>query len=163
MPNAGLPAGGEGNHLVSAVLLDSSPLGILTNPSNSAQVRACRQWAAALQTAGWRVLLPEIIDYELRRELIHRKSLNGLANLNWYRQQLDYLPLTTAVMDYAADLWAAARWAGLPTAGPRDLNADVILAAQALTLGEPSVIVATTNVAHLSRFVPADVWQNIHP
>jgi hypothetical protein len=38
----------------------------------------------------------------------------------------------------------------------------VILAAQALSLGGP-VVVATTNPAHLARFVPAEVWQNITP
>jgi len=39
----------------------------------------------------------------------------------------------------------------------------MILAAQALTLGDPDVIIATTNVGHLARFVPADLWQNIAP
>jgi hypothetical protein len=39
----------------------------------------------------------------------------------------------------------------------------MILAAQALTLGNPDVIIATTNVGHLGRFVPADLWQNIMP
>jgi hypothetical protein len=41
----------------------------------------------------------------------------------------------------------------------------MILAAQALSLGLPSLdyIVATTNVRHLSMFVPADQWGNIKP
>jgi hypothetical protein len=39
----------------------------------------------------------------------------------------------------------------------------MILAAQALTLGVADVIIATTNVGHLSRFVPADLWYNIAP
>lgn len=30
-------------------------------------------------------------------------------------------------------------------------------------LGAPQIVVATTNVGHLSRFVPADLWQNISP
>jgi hypothetical protein len=25
------------------------------------------------------------------------------------------------------------------------------------------VLIATTNVGHLSRFVPAEIWQNIEP
>jgi hypothetical protein len=39
----------------------------------------------------------------------------------------------------------------------------MVLAAQALTLGEPDVVVATTNIGHLSRFVPAELWQDITP
>jgi hypothetical protein len=37
----------------------------------------------------------------------------------------------------------------------------MILAAQAVTLGKPNVVVATTNVGHLTRFVDADLWNNI--
>jgi hypothetical protein len=43
------------------------------------------------------------------------------------------------------------------------LDADVVLAAQALTLGAAPVVIATSNVGHLSRFVPAELWQNITP
>jgi hypothetical protein len=39
----------------------------------------------------------------------------------------------------------------------------MILAAQVLTLGAADVVVATTNVGHLSRFVPTDLWQNVVP
>jgi len=39
----------------------------------------------------------------------------------------------------------------------------MILAGQALTLGTPDVVVATTNIGHLSRFVPAELWQNVAP
>jgi hypothetical protein len=37
----------------------------------------------------------------------------------------------------------------------------MILAAQAFTLGLTDFVIATTNVKHLSRLVPADLWQNI--
>jgi hypothetical protein len=63
----------------------------------------------------------------------------------------------------AAAFWAQARLQGLPTAPDPALGADVILASQAVILsrqGDP-VIIATTNVGHLSRYAPADVWSNI--
>ena len=40
---------------------------------------------------------------------------------------------------------------------------DLLIAAQALALGEPDAVIATTNVGHLGRFVPAQQWQDILP
>ena len=55
-----------------AVVLDSGPLGVLCNPNNHAQPVAIRAWVAALLAAGRRVIIPEIADYEVRRELPKR-------------------------------------------------------------------------------------------
>jgi predicted nucleic acid-binding protein len=147
----------------AAVLLDAGPLGLLSNPRRSAAASAGRKWLDALSAAGRRVIVPEIADYEVRRELLRVKRLRGIANLDQLARQLEYLPLTTTAMRTAAELWAAARQQGQPTAADGALDADVILAAQALTLGTPDVVVATMNVGHLSRFVPAEAWQNIIP
>jgi hypothetical protein len=98
----------------------------------------------------------------VRRELLRANKLLGIAVLDGLAQQLEYLRLSTDAMRKAAELWSSARQQGQPTAAHHELDIDVILAAQALTLGVPNVIVATTNVGHLSRFVPADLWQNIH-
>ena len=76
-------------------------------------------------------------------------------------QLLEYLPITTAAMHKAALFWARARQQGQPTAGDKTIDGDMILAAQAMTLSASEPIIATTNVAHLTRFVPADLWQNI--
>lgn len=146
----------------AAVVLDSGPLGDLSNPGPNPSIVACQQWAAALGTAGRRVILAEISDYEVRRELIRGGRTRSLVILDGLVTRFEYLPISTTAMRLAADLWAQARQRGLPTAPDVALDGDVILAAQALSLGVP-VIVATANVAHLSRFVPADVWQNIAP
>lgn len=63
----------------------------------------------------------------------------------------------------AAQLWAEARRRGRPTADPKALDGDVILAAQATLVAEEGneVIVATTNVGHLSQFVDAREWRLI--
>ena len=148
---------------MATLLLDTGPVGILSHPHNPPHVIACRRWVASLQVAGWRVILPEISDYEVRRELLLQGSSSGIAYLDWLGNQLDYLPLTTVAMRKAAEFWAATRRVGAPTAGPNKLDGDVILAAQAVTFGDPNVIVATANVGHLSRFVAAELWQNIVP
>lgn len=68
-------------------------------------------------------------------------------------------------MRLAADLWAQSRQSGLAMGDPKKLDIDVIVTAQALTLGVPTsdLVIATSNVRHLSRFAPADLWTNITP
>jgi predicted nucleic acid-binding protein len=145
-----------------AVVLDATPLGIVCHPRNPSAVMACRQWVADLLTAGRRVIIPEIADYEVRRELIRVNSRIALNNLDQLALRLEYLPLTTAAMRLAAELWAQARSAGQPTASDSALDADVIVAAQALSLNT-AIIVATGNPGHLNRFVPAELWAKIVP
>jgi len=73
--------------------------------------------------------------------------------------------MSDSALRLAARLWAQARKAGRPTTDPRELDADVLIAAQALDMGipAPDLIIATTNVGHLSPFLPADLWMNIGP
>lgn len=100
---------------------------------------------------------------ELRRELLRAGKTKGIKQLDRLKTVVLYLPITTQVMLKAAELWATARKGGYPTAAPDALDADVILAAQALLVANEGneVIIATTNVGHLSRFVEAREWQDI--
>ena len=123
---------------------------------------SARAWLAALRAAGRRVIVPEVTDYETRRELLRLNKTRSLIALDRLGQQLDHLPLTTAAMRKAAELWATARQQGRPTAAAHELDADAILAAQALTLGTP-VVIASANVQHLSRLAPAADWLTITP
>jgi predicted nucleic acid-binding protein len=144
----------------SFILLDTGPLGIITNRSKNAECKACQQWFSGLSD---RVLLPEIADYELRRELLRANKQRGLRQLDQLKVTIPYLPITTEVMLKAAELWAIARNEGYPTAPPHALDGDVILAAQAILFqaqGRETVI-AMTNVGHLSRFTAALTWQEI--
>ena len=143
------------------MLLDAGPLGLVTNPRRSLQSVACAQWLQALAARGGRVIVPEIADYEVRRELLRANKREGLARLDALVGLLEYLPLTTAAMRQAALFWAQARQQGQPTADDKALDGDVILAAQAITLGVMDIVIATTNVGHLSRFAPAALWPDI--
>jgi predicted nucleic acid-binding protein len=145
------------------VLLDSGPLGLLSHSRRAAIIVTCAQWLASLLATGRRVLVPEITDYEVRRELLRLGRTTAVSRLDALARATEYLPLTTPAMRLAAALWAQARQQGQPTAGDNTIDADIILAAQALALGTPDIVVATTNVGHLTRFVPADLWQNIAP
>jgi predicted nucleic acid-binding protein len=143
------------------ILLDSGPLGLVTNPKLSAESLACTQWLQTLVSSGSRVIIPEIADYEVRRELLRANKVKGIARLDELNQLLEYLPITTAAMRQAALFWAQARQQGQPTAGDKTIDGDIILVAQAVTIIDADVAIATTNVGHLSRFVAADLWQNI--
>lgn len=149
--------------MTRAVLLDSAPLGLLSAPPRRPDVQACRRWLTRLIAAGVRMVVPEIIDYELRRELLRARKTSSVARLDALAQTAEYLPITTAAMRRAAELWAQARQQGRPTAGDKTIDADMILAAQALTLGVADVVIATTNIRHLSPFVPAELWPTITP
>lgn len=143
------------------VLLDTGPLGLVTNPKRSPQSVACAQWLQTLIARGMRVIVPEIADYEVRRELLRAKKERGLARLDALASRLEYLPLTTAAIRQAAVFWAQARQQGQPTADDKALDGDVILAAQAMTLGVADIVIATTNVGHLLRFAPAALWPEL--
>jgi len=87
----------------------------------------------------------------------------ALARLNAMAVKYDYLPVTTEAWRQAAQFWAQARQQGQPTAGDRELDGDVILAAQAVTLALPAgeVVVATANAGHIGRFTVAKAWQDV--
>ncbi|NJO82946.1 MAG: hypothetical protein HC828_09070 [Blastochloris sp.] len=57
-----------------------------------------RQWAANLTTAGARVHIAEIADYEVRRELLRARKRRGLEWLNQLKADCGYVVITTATM-----------------------------------------------------------------
>jgi predicted nucleic acid-binding protein len=145
------------------VLLDSGPLGAACNPLSTPAALACTQRLQQLAVAGTRIVIPEIADYEVRRELVRGQRQQSLLRLDQLAQLFQYLPVSIPAWRKAAEFWAAARNQGQPTAGDQRLDCDAILAAQAATLNDPNTVIATTNVGHLTRFAPADHWQNIIP
>lgn len=97
------------------ILLDAGPLGILANPSLSALAFQCRQWADERLAQGDQLMISEVADYEVRRELLRAGKTNSLARLNVLKSSLLYLPINTATMLKAADFWHKhARWGNQP-------------------------------------------------
>lgn len=151
------------------VALDTGVLGFLTHPEprRSPEALRCLEWLQGLIAREAVILLPEIADYEERREYLRRGSGRSLAKLDALKEIHAYLPLSTSTMQSAAALWARLRQEGNVTADPKELDGDVILCAQVIeemqrrgfTLRD--VVMATTNVGHLSWMLPADLWKNI--
>jgi predicted nucleic acid-binding protein len=151
--------------MLKILVLDSGPLWLACLALGKPDADLCRRWIERMLAAGYLVIIPEIADYETRRELIRRGATANLVRLDGLKVKLDYRPITTAAMIRAAELWASVRTAGKPTAHPDALDGDCIVAAQALVEAGPGIvpIVATTNAAHFSRFpgIDARQWDTI--
>ncbi len=109
------------------------------------------------------VVVSEIADYEIRRELLRANKPTSIQKLDALKSVCYYAPITTEAMRKAAEFWAQARNRGKPTADHKALDGDVILAAQATLLTDlgDKILIATSNVSHLSLFVEAREWQDI--
>src|ERR1019366_7346804 len=145
------------------VVLDAGPLGMITNPKSWPENEACKNWLASLAYSGVEIVIPEIADYEVRRELLRAGKDRGLGRLDALKSMLGYAPITTAVMQKAAEFWAVARNMGRQSAGDASLDADMILAAQAGALAREGdeTVIAATNVRHLALFSSARIWRDI--
>lgn len=137
------------------LIFDATPLGQIAHPKRHADIG---QWFRGLLVAQTVIIVPEIADYEVRRNFILEGFTASIARLDGLKRSLVYLPLTTETMLKAAELWAEARRRGRPTGDPNELDGDVILAAQALQVG---ATIVTDNVGHLAQFVEAKTWKEL--
>ncbi len=146
--------------MTRAVILDTGPLGRIAHPKAQVEVA---EWYRRCLEAGIQFVVPEIADYELRRELVRADLKQSLQRLDALGKAVRYVPLTTSVMRRAAQLWARMRNEHTPTADDKALDGDVILAAQAEALAGDygEVVIATENIGHLDRMVPARNWSDI--
>jgi len=145
------------------ILLDTGPLGLITHPKASAENRKCLLWMAKLVNQGAQFYVPEISDYELRRELLRRDAKNALKRLDELIAKIGFAPIKSSVVRKAAEFWAHARNIGKKTADDKAIDGDMFLVAHAVDLqnsGE-SVVIATTNTKHISLFADARLWQDI--
>jgi hypothetical protein len=152
------------------VFIDSGVLGILANPNKFGEAYDCEQWLYSLLSQGVYICSSEICDFEVRRSLVlalqKKTELNSIQTLDELREIIDFLPISSALLRQAAYLWASARSQGIPTADDKSLDVDIIICTQWRILKEEFpgryIVIATTNVKHLSRFAEAKVWRDIN-
>ena len=70
------------------ILLDSSPLGLLAKPGNNSEVIAITDWAMASLAAGHEIYVPEVVDYELRRELLRAGKTVRHPEIRWLEKPI---------------------------------------------------------------------------
>lgn len=151
------------------VFIDTGVLGLLSSPNDKLEAQQCQEWFFGLFARGVTMISSDLCDYEVRRGLIldqMRTSKNeGLANLDEVKDYIYFLPITKLTLLRASQLWATSRRQGMPTADEKNIDADVIISAQCQLFQEENLgqnlVVATTNVKHLSRFISAQEWHNI--
>ena len=73
------------------ILLDAGPLGLISNPKAMEVANECRGWMREQIARGVRFCLPEIVDYEIRRELLRGNKVRGLARLDLLNGSIWYL------------------------------------------------------------------------
>lgn len=153
------------------IILDTGPLSncvvhVARRQQTSSISQQCRQWIDDCEHSGRRILIPAVAYYEVLRSLELRGATSQIGRLKEFCLNGDrFMSLTTRHLESAAQLWAQERKEGKPSAGSESLDADVIITAQALSLGLPSsdYVIATTNPAHIAPFAPCDLWTNINP
>jgi predicted nucleic acid-binding protein len=146
------------------LLLDSNILSKIVHPVREHDlISATVGWL--LQDSRFKIYIAEIIDYELRRKLLHL-SRHPYQARKWARESLHYLdrlvaagyvPLTTETMRLAAQLWADSRMRGRSRDSEASLDVDVILAAQA---NQMEAQIVTTNEKHFHGIADVFDWRS---
>lgn len=151
------------------ILIDSGVLGQLCRPNPNRETLELKRWFDNMLIRAT-VISSKICDYEVRRGLLLAQkqglSAEGLIILDELPQLIDFLPVDETILDIAAEMWATARISGQPTAGDRNLDADMIICGTWRDLATrypgQEVVIVTTNVRHLVQFANALKWQDLN-
>jgi predicted nucleic acid-binding protein len=95
--------------MIRFIVLDGGPLGLASDSPTKPVSASFLAWISRIQSSGARIVVPEIVDYELRRELLRTGATRSVARLDDLRRALLYVPITTDAMRLAAEFWARAR------------------------------------------------------
>lgn len=155
------------------VVLDSNVLGLLATPDKSVafederestEIYRCTEWLYRLLSRGVRVVIPDICDYEVRRELIRIDS-SSIEHLNSLRELLDCREVTFDILEHAAKLWAESRKISQPNTVQENIDVDCIISAYCHILEQENpgreVILATKNIKDFQRTTKCAHWQDI--
>ena len=141
------------------LVIDTGYLNRLCHPKFHPEMAAWFQQQLA-DDAEFVAIVPDIIDYELRRGYLYsaryerdrqkkQRFVESLDRLDQLIKGFEYARITASILRHAAQLWADARGRHQATADEKSLDIDVILASFAHDLGAE---VLTTNERHLARY-----------
>lgn len=146
------------------IAIDTNILSKICYPKPEANKITITKFKEILDSGKFIIFIPEICEYELRRSLLLNKlnlkepGEKALLRLEELLKNIEVIKINSNILKTAAQLWAEARSKGYSTAGDKAIDADVILAAQALDL---SATVITENRKHLERYVETKLLSEI--
>lgn len=148
------------------LLLDTNVLMRLCHPGRYPDVKSwIRTWADyAARAVDVEIIVSAVSDYELRRGYLYKADRKAdedkaLERLDQLCELLGVQQISQSNLRVAAQLWADARRGEYSTASERDVDWDVLIAAQAREI--PAVVV-TSNAKHVKRYgVDAKDWHEI--
>ena len=88
------------------ILLDAGPLGMAANARSTPTTVRATHWLRLLLANDASVGIPEVADYEVRRELLRARRETSVAVLDDLGEGLLYFPIATRTMLCAAEFWA---------------------------------------------------------
>jgi len=155
------------------VILDTVTITLLiTEASVSQEAKKCQEWFYKILSRGGYIVAPQICDYEVRRGLLlvvkrtGKSNSQKIKNLNRLKESIEFLPCSQEILEKASEIWAENHYQGTPTASLQALDVDIIIGAhwQILKNQYPGryVVIATSNIKHLSIFAEAQEWKNIN-
>jgi hypothetical protein len=145
------------------IILDSAPLGFICNPKNKDSYRKLSNFAKSLNFS---IGVPEIIDYELRRNFELENLQKSISLLSQFHQRDQLILLESEDLIRAAELWAWCRKQGSTTTENKGIDIDVILVSQALSQKNnfDKVVILTIDIGDLSVFCDLGLhlwdWKN---
>ena len=134
-------------------LLDTDILSELLKAKNPQVLDAAARYLAEHE----RLAFSAITLYEILRGLRASGAARALDEFLKLAESSDILPITTPVLQRAADLWVAARQGGHP-----QNDADLIIAATAMGAGR---VLVTGNAAHFAWIEGLSLadWRSVLP
>jgi hypothetical protein len=99
---------------MTIISLNSGPLSLVTQQRGAIEADACKQWLAGHLARGTRVVVPEIVEYELRRELLRAKKTRSLKRLDVFiaADHFIFLQHTLKVGSTARCAFSSHCWSG---------------------------------------------------
>jgi toxin FitB len=110
--------------MTGLIILDSAPLAFFCNPKNRNDYKKFSNFVKSLNFS---IGVPEIIDYELRRNLELENFQKSISLLSRFQQRRQFIWLESEDLIRAAELWAWCRKKGSPTTENKGIDIDVIL------------------------------------